>query len=138
MYRVDALDEVVALEGAPAPDAGAPEPRVEADEREARVTYYDREGGGRIAITFTGLYALSFGPPNDEAFEAHPLADRGLTPYGAFEVERSSWVRELAEANRVHPDHDASAFGQLRHFVLTFHDSTFECVASGVAVAPAV
>jgi hypothetical protein len=37
--------------------------------------------------------------------------------------------------NRVHPEHNASRFGSLRHFVLTFHDNTFECVADGAVLA---
>jgi hypothetical protein len=67
--------------------------------------------------------------PNDEAFSGYPLADRGLMPYGAYRIERSSWVRRLERMNRVHENHRAERFDRLTHFVLTFHDSTFECVA---------
>jgi hypothetical protein len=34
--------------------------------------------------------------------------------------------------NRVHPSHKPQHFEGLRHFVFTFHDDTFECVARGV------
>jgi len=37
--------------------------------------------------------------------------------------------------NRVHPNHNASRFGALRHFVFTFHDNMFECVAHGTVLA---
>jgi hypothetical protein len=43
--------------------------------------------------------AHTFGPSNDEAFSGHPLAARGLTPYGAFKIENSSWVRHLERMN---------------------------------------
>jgi hypothetical protein len=73
-----------------------------------------------------------FGSPNDEAFHGHPLAERGLGPYGAYRVEDSSWIRRLERMNSVHPRHDPERFRALTHCVLSFHDSTFECVAEGV------
>ena len=67
--------------------------------------------------------------PNDEAFAGHPLSSRGLRPYGAFEVHDSSWIHQLEHMNSVHPYHRRERYLQLRHFILSFHDSTFECVA---------
>jgi hypothetical protein len=32
-----------------------------------------------------------FGPPNDEAIAGHPLSDRGLYPFGVFQVDRYRW-----------------------------------------------
>lgn len=115
-------------------------PTLTADEYEARVSYRVRHESNlevdRIAtIVFSGCYALMFGPPSDEAMEGHPLAERGLTSYGAFEVEGSSWVRALEGMNRIHPGHQPSRYERLRHFVLTFHDTTLECVAEGFSVS---
>jgi|GEM_PF-7085066 len=39
--------------------------------------------------------------------------------------------------NTVHPHHRDEAFAELKHFVLPFHDTTFECVARGYAVETA-
>ena len=143
MYAVDALDKAVPLSGIPLPDTGAPLPKLTADEHETRVTYYvssrsSSEDGLRTTVAFLGCYALLFGPPNDEAFDGHPLADRGLASYGTFEVEQSSWVRTLERMNRVHSRHKPESFSHLRHFVITFHDSTFECIAAGFSVLPAL
>jgi hypothetical protein len=41
--------------------------------------------------------------------------------YGAFEVHESSWIRELQQI--------AGRRIEGRHFILTFHDTTFECIA---------
>jgi hypothetical protein len=71
-----------------------------------------------------------FGPPNDEAFSGHPLAARGLKPYSVFEIEKSSWLRALVRMNSVHPYHKVERFADLRHWVFSFHDTTFECIAS--------
>ena len=38
--------------------------------------------------------------------------------------------------NAVHRHHRPEAFAQLTHFVLSFHDSTFECVARELRVFP--
>jgi hypothetical protein len=56
--------------------------------------------------------ACYFGPPNDEGLQRHPLFERGLDFYGVFRVDRSAW-----------------ATGSATHFIVTLHDSTFECVA---------
>ncbi len=86
-----------------------------------------------VIVVFRRCYANHFGQPNDEAYASHPLADRGLRPCGAFEVENSSWVRGLDMRNRGHPHHDPLLFQQLRHWVWTFHNSVLECAALSYA-----
>lgn len=82
-------------------------------------------------VRFRHVHSIMFGPPNDEAFHGHPLYSRGLGPYSAFEVRNSSWLRILERMNSVHSCHDPEAFmANLRHLVLAFHDSTFECIAN--------
>lgn len=158
MYEVDEQDRVVTLEGIPQSSVGAPLPLMIANDSPAwsrimspapcqRVVlaYYldtadpswdgqtvrvlDQEQSDEpIAIVRLDCIAHMFGPPNDEAFSGHPLASRGLHPYGAFRIEGSSWIRKLERMNRVHPYHRPEHFEQLHHFVFAFHDSTFECV----------
>lgn len=77
------------------------------------------------------------GGPNDEAYHGHRLWERGLSEVGAYraaEVLDSAWIAVLEEQNRVHPYHRAEAYASYRHFILGFHDSTFECVATGFRV----
>jgi hypothetical protein len=50
--------------------------------------------------------------------------------YGVFEVRNSSRIRALEQMNRAQPNHNASRFGALKHFVFTFRDSWFEHVAN--------
>ena len=143
MYEVDENDRVVALEGIPQCSAGAPEPVIIADERRVVLAYRvqsaeiwdgktvrieDQEGKEPIALVRFESRAHMFGPPNDEAFSGHPLASRGLHPYGVFRIEGSSWIRKVERMNRVHEAHEAERFHTLQHLVFAFHDSTFECV----------
>jgi hypothetical protein len=135
MYAIDDKDRVVALGGVPAADAGAPMPLVVANEWNLFLSYGLAPGSQEQAILkFTSSRARYFGPPNDEALEGHPLSPRGLRPYGVFEIVGSSWIRSLERMNRVHSRHKPDRYEMLRHYVFTFHDSTFECIASGVDV----
>jgi hypothetical protein len=74
------------------------------------------------------------GGPNDEAYNGHRLWRQGLSEIGAYraaEVMNSTWIAGLEKANRVHPQHRPEVYASYRHFILGFHDSTFECVATG-------
>lgn len=153
MYTIDGSDEVVENTDLPAADPGAPDVQVMA--HQARVVLQYGVPGlevgqmgpqGRIIlpedipdhydpmafVEFERVRAHMLGSPNDEALKGHPLASRGLRPYGIYEIRRSSWVRSLEQMNRVHSGHSPALFSRLRHFIFTFHDVTFECVAEGV------
>ena len=138
MYEPDELDRVVAVAGLPQCDTGAPSPVVAATEGELQVAYICRTGDERevaiAVVTFADARAHTFGMPNDEALRGHPLFERGVGFYGAFQVENSSWIRALERINSVHPMHQPGFEDRLTHYVLTFHDSTFECVASEFSV----
>jgi len=146
MYQIDEKDMVVQLEGAPQSSVGSPRPLVIADEQSVVLGYYlqepgiwqlpeaERGGSGDESfaiVTLTRCRAHMFGPPNDEAFSGHPLAIRGLRPYGTYRIEHSSWIRQLERMNSVHPQHCPEGYGELDHLIFAFHDSTFECVCQG-------
>lgn len=153
MYEIDEHDRVVELTNLPQSSIGAPMPIILADEHAVLVAYCSEiehpefdgtnplsvsendEGEVIVMVKFLHVLAHYFGMPNDEAFSGHPLAARGLTPYGAFRVENSSWIRRLDRMNSVHPYHSPRFKSGLQHIVLSFHDSTFECVCGeGYAV----
>jgi hypothetical protein len=153
MYEVDEKDKVIPLDDVPQSSVGAPIPIVLAGEHDVLVTYYlqntpedwdgttvkvvgkETEGESVAVVKFSLCFAHMFGPPNDEAFSGHPLSDRGLEPYSAFKIENSSWVRRLEKMNSVHPYHNKEHYMKGRnHYVLSFHDSTFECIAEGYEI----
>ena len=135
MYKVGRRDKVVALTSLPQSDVGAPLPLLVASDDELRIAYISPGEGSNgevvVTVTFDMAQAHMFGPPDDEAFSGHPLAKRGLEPYGFFRIDRSSWIRQLERMNSVHPFHSPELFEDLHHYVLSFHDTTFECVAKG-------
>lgn len=152
MYRVGPHDQILSLQKIPPSSIGAPAPMILADEHKLVVVYYTQSeasiyetGPARLTdpnetadevalVTFHQCYAKMFGPPNEEAFHGHPLSQRGLEPFGSYEIKCSSWIRELSEMNSVHPHHRPEFFEKLRHFILSFHDSTLECAAQEFSV----
>lgn len=84
---------------------------------------------GTALMEFINCLQSKFGLPNDEALPGHPLRSKGIYAYAMYEVLNSSWVEQLAEQNRVKFP-TTTNFDSFRHFILTFHDSTFECVAA--------
>ena len=87
---------------------------------------------GHAVVEFRRCLISRFGLPNDEALPGHPLASLGLGYYGAYEVFDSSWRQQAEAQNRVvFPNTD---YSNVRHFVFTFHDSSFECLADDLDV----
>lgn len=80
-------------------------------------------------VEFKRATSVKIGSPNDEVLRGHPLWGSGLELYSAHEVENSPWITELMEVDRAHERFDESQWTGRRHFILTFHDETLECVA---------
>ena len=80
-------------------------------------------------VEFDQCYVYQFGGPNDEVFQGHRLAGRGLWGYGAYLVENSKWIREMMTINSVHRLYDESLWTDYRHYFLAFRDECFECIA---------
>jgi hypothetical protein len=151
--RADGQERVQPIDVGVRWDPGAPMPHLlQSESRTFLVFHVFDQPPGRIGTVANVTDSTSFAPrplgvvqwvscrgavlgsPNDEAYHGHRLWDQGLSDVGAYraaEVLNSSWVAGLETANRVHPRHRPEAFASDRHFILGFHDSTFECVATG-------
>ena len=151
MYQVDKKDRVEELADVPQSSVGAPCPFLVADERKVLLAFTLQERDDSFAVTSEGIvvtepeepvaivefkscYKHIFGSPNDEVFISHPLHERGLRPYAAYEIKNSSWIRQIERMNSVHPRHDSERFLRRHHYIFAFHDSTFECVADGFRI----
>jgi hypothetical protein len=134
-------------------DTGAPLPFVISSEQRTFLSFYlatpDSNPNGTYVniknpgngipealalVEFHQCASVKLGSPNDEVLAGHPLDGKGLKPYSAQVVRYSSWVNSLQEINSVHPQYRAEHWANLKHFVLWFHDSTFECVAESFSV----
>lgn len=130
MADVSEDERAVVLPDWPQPAAGAPEPKVLADDCTLSIRYRTEKDQFAV-IRFPLCTYFTFGQPNDEALDGHPLASRGLECYSVHEVRNSSLILLLERRNSVHPRHDRDAFLRgRRHYIFTFHDSTLECVVN--------
>jgi len=147
MYEIDEQDELIEIWDLSQSSIGAPIPMFACDEHTLYLAYYiqnvpDGWDGASVKVVgpettdetvallrFDCCYAHMFGPPNDEAYAGHPLADRGLEPYSVFEVKNSSWIRQAERRNSVHLYHKAEYFFENKRHFIFFHDSTYECIA---------
>ena len=114
-------------------DAGAPCPHVLADGHRVFLAYCYTVS--QIALVeFIRVVNFKFGGPNDEVLHGHPLYGHGLEYYEAHEIINSKWIIEQEQINAVHSRHDSERWQTLKHFVFTFHDEIFECIAEAYNV----
>src|SRR6266849_6093731 len=134
-------------------DAGAPQPRLLQSEYKTflacfldqpnqpldgtRISFFDPaspEPDSVGIIEWHRCFETMLGWPNEEALSGHRLWAKGLKElrhYSSAEVQNSSWIAEIEHGNRVHPSHKPAIYASLKHYILLFHDSTFECLARG-------
>jgi len=134
-------------------DTGAPLPHVISNGFRTILIYYIGEHNsaweaGRHKITdlktehdditalveFRHCYIYKFGGINDEVIYAHPLSDHGLEAYGAHVVVNSAWIKEQEKINSVHSNYSREFWDKRKHYIFTFHDEIFECIADDFVV----
>jgi hypothetical protein len=135
------LEEITTL---PQCNVGSPSPQIFAHEHGLLLAYLIRskppfwgpeaEPDTYALIRFGMIQAHYFGPPNDEAISGHPLYKKGLSSYSCYQVINSPWIRIMEQRNSVHPSHRPEGYNGLIHYIFTFHDSTFECIARSLSV----
>jgi hypothetical protein len=87
-----------------------------------------------VLVEFVGSYTFQFGGPNDEVIGGHRLWGRGLAPYSAHVIANSRWLAEMEQINKVHPRYHPDKWKTLKHYLLLFHDESFECLARGYTI----
>lgn len=89
------------------------------------------EAAGTAVVELRRCLVSRFGYPNDEARFGIPQY-RDLS-YGIYEVRESSWILDIVRLNRFQfPATSDDWIRRNRHFLFTFHDETFECIANGL------
>jgi hypothetical protein len=89
----------------------------------------------RIALVeFRQCSVYQFGVPNDEVIGGHRLWGKGLAPYAAHVIANSRWLAEMEQINKVHPSYQPDKWRALKHYLLIFHDESFECLASSYTI----
>ena len=132
-------------------DAGAACPNIICDSMHLKVLFYldlfnssepvtmikerDVENDTGIAIlNFKRKYIHKFGVPGDETLHGHPYYQIGLKHYSFFSVEDSDWIKDIKRIASHHPYFNENNYNNLNHYVLTFKEGVFECVATDYSI----
>jgi hypothetical protein len=85
-------------------------------------------------VEFRSVQAVSWRLSYGESLLERALSRGGPRCHAAQEVRNSSWIRELERRHRGHQGSNRAPVERLRHFVITFPDSTLECAAEDLNV----
>lgn len=113
-------------------EPNAPIPCLLQSEHKAFLLFYMEEPDDIGVLEWLECWGALLGPPGEETRHGHPLHKHGLADtLWAGEVLNSEWIDRLRRIDSIHHRHDPTRIDRLKHYILKFHDSTFECVASG-------
>jgi hypothetical protein len=138
---MESAEEVVELDLGVTPEAAVSGAVLLKTERSTHLTFramkptkrpsphggFYREDAGTAVVEFRTCIITKFGYPNDEAWSGIPRT-RGKS-YGIFEVLNSAWKEEIRKLNLHSFPNPKFEYPRGHHFLLLFHDSSFECIA---------
>lgn len=113
---------------------GAPCPVLISDERCLYLYFYAHINRGEDFITcirFDRWEYHCFGYPGEESQGAHPYSELGLGYCSYHILQESDLIQKLKAIDSAHPCFERWKWDELNHYVFTFHDSMFECIARG-------
>ena len=87
-----------------------------------------------VVFSFEKTKVFTFGWPNMEVLEGHPLRLNGIDLFGLFEVKYSSLIRSMRETMDAHSSYGSSELDGYHHFVLKDEPGELVCIALGVDV----
>ena len=124
-------------------DSGSPSPIILSNDNELFIAFYaDKESTSAIpqernTIIDVGIVALKFKPylkyalglPGSETIHGHPYSKLGMKSYSFYELKNSDLIKSLQNIEKVHEYYDPEKWENYKHYILTFHDNMFECIA---------
>ena len=124
-------------------DTGSPSPMIISNDNELFITFYtdkrinDTAPVERNTIYDRGVFGIkfklyrkfTFGLPSNETLQGHPYYKLGLKSFRFYELQYSDLIKNLQKIESVHPYYNADIWQSYKHFIITFHDNMFECIA---------
>lgn len=112
-------------------DNGAPEPFVFSNEKNLYLFFHKENQNDNewVMLSFKNYFLFKFGLPREDS--EHPYSKYGLSGYGVFETNQSPWIDELKSINKNDQAYLKYGWNKLKHHIIPFHDSTFECISEG-------
>lgn len=111
-------------------NVGAPEPILIANGNFLSLSFYiESDDEKTCTLLFRNYNYFRLGMPGNETLYGHPYKNLGLESHSFFELRDSDLIKNLRNISSVHPRHNPNNWLDMKHFILTFHDNMFECVA---------
>ena|SRR5690606_5599087 len=83
----------------------------------------------KYIMKFDLYLKYNFGIPNNESLYHHPYNKLGIESYSFYELKQSPLLEEMKSIEKQHPYYNENNWLGYKHFIITFHDSMFECIA---------
>lgn len=129
-------------------DCGSPSPIQISNDNELFIAFYaDKQSSSAISqerntiydtsvctLKFNMYLKYSFGIPGDETIHGHPYSKLGMESYSFYELKNSDLIKSLQDIDQVHPQYNLKKWKMYKHYILTFHDNMFECIAQGFEI----
>lgn len=139
--------ELVEIKGLFEMDYGAPLPIILSSDNELLVAFFiDKENAyaipqecdiydaGVLTLEFKQCLKYTFGMPGNESMYGHPYSKLGMQACSFYELRNSDLIESLREIDKIHPFYNSERWKMYKHYILTFHDNMFECVARGFEI----
>ncbi|MGV0755488.1 hypothetical protein ACTS95_03850 [Empedobacter brevis] len=113
-------------------DDGSPSPKILSDSNNLFLNFMvDDENFNTITLKFLNYHIYKIGYPGNETLCYHPYTELGINSSDFYLVNDSMWMNELREIDKNHPYFSDKKWNSLNHYIITFHDDLFECIAKG-------
>ncbi|ULQ52154.1 hypothetical protein [Flavihumibacter fluvii] len=140
--------ELIEIKGLFEMDFGSPSPTILSNDYELFIAFYANKKNlsngpqERNTIYDTGIFALkfkvflrySFGLPGEETIEGHPYSKLGMKAFSFYELRNSDLIKSLQEIEKTHSNYNTEKWKMYKHYILTFKDNMFECIAQSFEI----
>lgn len=121
-------------------DCGGPSPKIYSFENSLFVLFYSDNSNyqqidqvifdyGVVILKFNRVQKFNFGMPSTDTIQGHQYYKIGMNSCAFYELKDSDFIKSLQNIAKIHPNYNHSGWEKYRHYILTFHDNMFECVA---------
>lgn len=144
MFKIsNIIMELIEIKGLFEMDFGAPSPTILSNDNDLFITFYVNRVNksavpkqlntvydtGIVTLKFNVYLKYTFGLPSNETIQGHPYNKLGMKSFSFYELRNSDFITSLQEIEKVHLYYNPEKWKTYKHYILTFHDNMFECIA---------
>ena len=122
-------------------NVGAPEPIILSNDTSIIINFYAEITGDVseseeqiITLKFIHYSKFTFGMPGNETIHGHPYSKLGMESFSFYELKDSDLIRDLKNISKIHPYFKSESWMDAKHYIITFHDNMFECIAQNFEI----